>query len=145
MIFVKKIILNDNVNLLKAHFDLINNKVSKKFRLLIFDVNKKNKPGNNILNTDIISEIKSNEKNITIELNDFDISLRKGIYFLGIEIFELTNENKEPPIKIGCYKSSNKNKSFFKPVFNDDSDWNTIKTYNGKKDYSFNFYLSIQK
>lgn len=145
VIFIKKINLKNNVNLLKAHFDLINNKTPKKFRILLFDVNENNKPNKNVLNKDIISEIKPNEKNIIIGLNDFDINLKKGIYFLGIEIFELTNESKEPPIQIGCYKSSDKNKSFVKPVFNNDSEWNTIKTYNGKKDYSFNFYLSILK
>lgn len=145
VIFAKKIRLDDNVVIAKAHFDIYNDNKERKYRFHIFNLNNDNLPKENIISKNIVSEIKPNQKGITIDLTSYEIILKKGSYYFAIEIFDLEKQNINSSLKIGCYKTSLNNESLSKPVFNDNEQWKSIKTYNEKKEYSFNFYLTIKR
>lgn len=143
IIFAKKISFDDDIIINKAHFDIHNDDNEKKYRFLIFNLNSDNFPKANITHKNIVAEIMPNQKNITIDLSSNEVFLEKGDYYLGVEIFDLLN--KKSSIKIGCYKTKYNNESLSKPVFSDTKQWQSIKNYNSKKEYSFNFYLTIEK
>ncbi|WP_439130761.1 carboxypeptidase-like regulatory domain-containing protein [Polaribacter sp.] len=144
VIFAKKIVFKDNFFITKAHFDILNDQKERKFRFLIYDLNKNLMPNNNILNQNIISKIQPYDKKVELDLEKFNIYLEKGEYFIAIEIFDMSKTNGNSSIKLGCYKTSEKNESLSKPVFNESENWKSIKTYNQKKEYSYNFYLTLE-
>lgn len=144
-IFAKKIMLDNNVSIIKAHFDIQNNYIKKDYRILIFDMDEELKPGRNILNKNIVLKMRPNEQFLTIDLMPYDIQLKKGNYYLGIEIFNLSKAENQKNIKIGLYKTTDLHDSFFKPVFDEKNTWSTLETENKKKIHAFNFYLTIQK
>ncbi|MFO7743752.1 MAG: hypothetical protein R6V36_00035 [Psychroflexus sp.] len=145
IILAKKLILENDSKIDEVHFDIINNKKIKKSRLLIFNIDENEMPYENILNEEVVKQIEVGIKTFTIDLFEFSVYLKKGIYFVALEIFNLNDENGKSGLKIGCYKSNNLNNSLFKPVFNADNKWNSIKTENKKKEYSFNFYISAER
>ena len=145
LIFAKRIKLQDNVSIRKIHFDIKNDNKKKKIRLLIFNEENGKIKNNNIITKNIVSELTPNQNTIVFDVISNNIILEKGKYYIAIEVFDLGKTNSNSSIKIGCYQTKNENESLTKPVFNDYAKWKTIKTINGKKEYSFNFYLTLEK
>lgn len=144
IIFAKRFDFKSDIKISKIHMDIKNDNKKRNFRLLIYKIDKNGLPKNNIITKNIIKSINPNQENLSFDLNDSEIFLNKDSYFLAIEIFDLKKDNINSSLKIGCYKTSKINYSLSKPVFNDDEKWKSIKSFNKKKEYSFNFYLTIE-
>ncbi len=139
--FAKNFSLSKTSKIEKAHFAIKNGSKERLCRLLIFNI-KNGLPYNNILEQNIVTKILANIKDFEINLKQNDIVLKRGNYYLVLEVFDLKRDDNF--FKIGFYKTKLKNNSVFKPVF-EKRKWESVKTINKKKEYAFNFYLTIKE
>lgn len=141
--FAKRFDFKTNVLLKKVFFNIKDNQSNKFVLFKIFDIDENGKPSKNILNKHIYHDIKPNDLEVVIDLDEFYIMLENKSYFIVLEIFNMKKENNKSTFKIGTYKSKKVGYSFFKPVY-ENTVWSTIKTQNVNEEYIFNLYLDLQ-
>lgn len=141
LFFLKKIEVDNDLVIKNVHLDIKNGNTPKFGRLILLeDINEIDK-NNTLFVSNYVEVIEPNINDLDFYVNNF--KLNKGVYYFVIEISNLNELNDDENFKIGLLKNKKEVDSYIRPVFESNKDWEPIMSYDNKKSYSFNLYLTV--